>query len=141
MDKRFDLEKIKKLPLLKNYSSRKEWETACWRQISKSEQLLNLSTTSKERHDLVIRIATMSKLILGKSYRKISTELFISLQTVRSAKKAVEGQNYKSYSERSKTERKKKAYSPTTKQKPKFEHAGDIGFYRRTKYGKIWIPY
>lgn len=131
---------FKQLPSLKNYSSRKEWEAACWRHILKSERLIDLFTTSKGRHDLIVRVAAANGLMSGKNYREISKEFFISLQTIRSAKKALEGNGYRSYFERSKTERKKKTYSPGPKQKPKSEHAGEIGFYRHTKYGKIWIP-
>ncbi len=135
-----NLENIKNLPLLKNYPSRKEWEAACWRQISKSEQLLNLSTTSEERHDLVMRIAAISGLISGKSYRKISEEFFISTQTVRSAKKALEDRNYRSYSERGKTQRKKKVYSSGPKQKS--NHKWREGKWaHRTKYGTVYMPY
>lgn len=130
---------FKQLPPLKNYSSRKEWEVACWRQILKSEQLLNLFTTLKGRHDLIVRVAAANGLISGKNYREISKEFFISLQTIRSAKKALEENGYKSYFERSKTERKKKIYSPGPKRKPKREWHEDKR-PRRTKYGTIWVP-
>jgi len=95
------------LPSISEYSSRKEWESACWFKLIKSEELLELLITSHERHDLVMRAATLKELALGKGLRQISRELFISSQTINVIKKAMAENSYRSYSERSKKERKK----------------------------------
>ncbi len=127
------------LPLIKNYSSRKEWEVACWQKILKSDDLLNLLTTSNERHDLIMRAAAINGLMSGKSYREISKEFFVSLQTISVVKKALAENIYKSYLTRSRTERKKKIYSPGPKRIPKREwHEGRP---QKTKYGTIYMPY
>jgi len=128
------------LPSAKNYSSRKEWEDACWKKILKSEKLLNRLITANEKHDLIIRAAVTEKLLAGESYLNISKELWVSSQTISGIKQTL-NKEYKSYQERNKIAGKKKIYSPGPKRKPKFEHAGEMGFYRRTKYGKVWIPF
>ncbi len=126
------------LPSINEYSSRKEWEEACWRKIIKSEELLKLLATSHERHDLVMRAATLKELALGKGSRQISREFFISSQTINVIKKSIAENSYRSYSERSKKERKKKEYSvdrrPIRRKWPE-------GKPKRTKYGTIYMPY
>jgi len=62
-----------------------------------------------------------------KGIRQIARDLQITTQTVASVKKAAKENAYKSYRERGKTERKKK--------KEPYRH------YRKTKYGKVYIPY
>jgi len=128
------------LPKINNYSFRKEWETDCWKKILGSKDLMGLIITADERHDLVLRAAAIGEIYSGKTYREISKNLFISQQTISGIKKALKEKNYRSYRDRSRTERKKKIYSSGPKQKIKSGHIGEIGFYRRTKYGKVWIP-
>lgn len=99
------------LPQPDDYPSRKEWEMAYWRKILKSKELLDLLITSNERHNLVMRAAVMDKLASGKRPKEITEELWLSRQTINSVKKAMAENGYKSYRERGKTERKKKAYS------------------------------
>jgi len=134
-----DKEKLIVLPPIDNYSSRQEWETACWREILESKELLSLLITSHERRDLVNRAAAMDKIISGKSYQEIGKELWISPQTISVIKKAINEKAYRSYLERSHKERKKRKYSPSpvskkSKNKP-------YGRLRRTKYGTIRMPY
>lgn len=125
------------LPLLKDYSSRKEWEEISWRNILKSKKLLQLLVTSHEQRDLVMRAAILEGLASGKGQRELSRELFVSLQTINVVKKAVAENNYRSYSERSKKERKKRKYSSNS--------FGTIrkrrGRPKRTKYGIVYMPY
>jgi len=126
------------LPTIKNYSSRKEWEAACWRKVLKSEELLNLLITPNEKRDLAIRAGVMEGLLVGKSYSQIGEELWASSQTISGIKKALSEKGYKSYQERSKTERKKRKYSPLpylNRKPPRPE-----GKPRRTKYGTIYFP-
>ncbi len=124
------------IPPVSNYPSRKEWEDACWEKILTSKDLLQLLITSHERHDLVMRAAALDRLFLGKSYKQIGEELWLSSQTVSGIKKAAFGNTYKSYLERSKKERKKKIYSSNTK----IRKLRPSGTPRRTKYGTIYIP-
>lgn len=125
------------LPPIKNYPSRQEWENVCWREILKSEELLKLLITSHERRDLIMRAAALESLVSGKSYRQIGEELWLSPQTISNIRKTINENNYRSYLERSKTERKKKKYSSNfsaVKSKPR-------GVPKRTKYGTIYMPY
>ncbi len=126
------------LPLLGNYSSRKEWEDVCWRKILESRGLLELLVTSNERHKLVMRAAVMEGVHRGKSYKQIADELWLSPQTISSAKRAIKENSYRSYWERSKKERKKRKYNEIFPVSSKSKHRG-----RRlhTKYGTINMPY
>lgn len=125
------------LPPIDSFSSRKEWETACWQKLLKSEELLKTLTTSYERHNIVMRAAVSDGFIAGKSYRRISKETQLSLQTIGVIKKAIRERNYRSYLERSKKERKKRkysAYSVSAKRRL-------IGTPRRAKHGTICLSY
>jgi len=66
-----------------------------------------------------MRAAAIDLIQSGKSYRQISEKLWLSSQTISCLKKALAENGYKSYQERSKTERKKKNYSPKNKNKKK----------------------
>ncbi len=125
------------LPLLDNYASRKEWEEVSWRKILESKKLLQSLITSHERRALVMRAAALEGLMSGKGQRELSRELSISLQTINAVKKAMAENNYRSYLERSKKERKKKEYSSSsfgTRIKRR-------GRPVRTKYGIVHMPY
>jgi Trp operon repressor len=126
------------LPSIDKYSSRKEWESACWQKILKSDELLRLLVTSHEQHNLVMRAATLKEIMSGKGPRQISRELFISLQTIGVVKKSMNENSYRSYLERSKKERKKRKYSARPSvAKPKY-----LGRRRRrTKFGTIYMPF
>ncbi len=133
-----DKKQLMNLPSADKYSSRKEWENVCWCEIIKSEEMLELLATSHERHDLVMRAAVLKELLAGKGPRQISRELFVSFQTIEVVKKSMNENNYRSYLERSKKERKKKVYSvdrrPVRGKRPE-------GRPRRTKFGTIYMPY
>jgi len=132
-----DKKQLMNLPSIDEYSSRKDWEDACWQKLLKSDELLPLLTTSSERHDLIMRAAVLKELMSGKGPRQISRELFISVQTIGVIKKSMDENNYRSYSERSKKERKKKEYSVDHRiVKPKWP-----GRPKRTKYGTIYVKY
>lgn len=127
------------LPPLKNYSSRREWENACWRKILESKDLLQLLLSAHERRRLVLWAAALESIASGKSYREISKELWLSLQTISGVKKIMRDKEYRSYLERSKKERKRRKYGgggllPPKTKKPK-------GRPKRTKYGTIYLPY
>ena len=125
------------IPSIDDYSSRQEWEEASWQKILESKELLQLLITSHERHNLVMRAAALKGLTSGKSQRQISKEFFLSLQTISGVKKAMAENNYRSYLERSKKERKKKKYSiGPASAKPRRR-----GRPHRTKYGTIYLPY
>lgn len=129
---------LAEIPPVEKFSSRREWEKVCWQKILKSKELLPLLFTSSERCNFVKRAGALKGLVSGKSYRQISKELFVSLQTIGEAKKIITNYTYKGYSERSKTERKKKVYSPMHSSKQKSKHRGRAV---PTKYGTVYIPY
>jgi FixJ family two-component response regulator len=84
-----------------------------------------------------MRAAVLKEIISGKGPRQISRELFVSVQTIDVIKKSMDENSYRSYSERSKKERKRKEYSIDNKvTKPKYP-----GRPKRTKYGTIYMPY
>ena len=124
------------MPSPRDYSSRNEWEAACWEKIVGSEELLRLVVTSHERHDIVMRIAALARLVSGVSYQKIGEELWLSPQTISGIKKAVSEKTYRSYLERSKKERKKRVCS--TIGEPRWHRPR--GTPRRTKYGVLYVP-
>lgn len=124
------------IPPIGYYRSRKEWEIVCWEKILESKDLLKLLITSHERHDLVMRAATIDRLFSGKSYKQIGEELWLSPQTVSGIKKAAHEKIYKSYLERSKKERKSKIYSSNIKTRS----SKPLGISRRTKYGTLRMP-
>ena len=101
-----------------------------------SKLVLDLLITSSERHDLILRAAAVDRISSGVSYRKIGEELWVSPQTISGIKKALKENNYRSYLDRSKTERKKKKYSPrfSSGHKPR-----PSGKRMRTKYGSVYI--
>ncbi|MBI2591802.1 MAG: hypothetical protein HYW34_03955 [Candidatus Brennerbacteria bacterium] len=125
------------LPPITRYSSRKEWEDACWQKILKLNKVSDLLLTSYERHNLVMRAAVIDGINLKKSYTQIADELWLSPQTISSIKKALKENNYRSYRERGKKERKKKIYSsgPVLNQKRKYS-----GRSIPTKYGRVYLP-
>ncbi|MFH1161816.1 MAG: hypothetical protein V1696_00870 [Candidatus Jorgensenbacteria bacterium] len=144
-DKTNEMKKEKNgvMPLVSDYSSRTEWETACWRKLLQSKELLRLLVTSHERHNLVMRAAALDRLIAGKSYKQIGRELWLSPQTISGIKKALKEksyqsyQSYQSYLERSKKERKKRKYSFNSLP----AKARSRGRPHRTKYGTIYLPF
>lgn len=124
------------IPPVDNYPSRREWEEASWRKISESKNLLSTLVTSYERHNLVMRAAVLEGLVLGKGQRQLSRELSVSLQTINAVKKAITEDSYRSYSERSKKERKKRKYSPNSILSQTKRRGRSV----RTKYGTIHVP-
>ena len=71
------------LPPVNRYTSRKEWERACWQKILKFKTLESL-VISYERRNLVMRAAVMERINTGKKYRQIAEELWLSPQTISS---------------------------------------------------------
>lgn len=125
------------LPPINHYTSRKEWEDACWKILTKSSEILTLFITARERHYLVMRAAVADRLREGKSYKKIGDELWLSPQTVSGIKKALQENGYRSYRERGKTERKKKSPNGGNTQK---ERRWRQGTPVKTKYGTVYLP-
>ena len=77
----------------------------------------------------------MERINSRKKYREIAEELWLSPQTISSIKKAVSENSYRSYRERGKTERKKKAYSHD-----KISRKKPYGRPVHTKYGTVYLP-
>jgi hypothetical protein len=128
---------LAKIPSLSDFSSRKEWEDACWKKIAGSEELLSLLVTAHESHDIVMRAAALDGIASGKSYRTIGAELWLSPQTISGIKKAVSERAYNSYRERSKKERKKRTYSTVKSSSSSRKWKGRA---KRTKYGILYMP-
>jgi len=132
------------IPLIKHHTSRAAWNDAAWetllaycvtlKEITTLKSFLELISTPYEQRAMIRRAAVLSRLAHGHSYREIRKELFLTPQTISSLKRALDTQQYRSYRERGKTERKKKIYSPVsqTKQTRTRKH--------RTKFGTITIP-
>lgn len=129
---------LKAMPSVDSYSSRREWEDVCFKRLLKLKDALTFFLTFDEKRNLAMRAAVLKEVLTGKGPRQISRELFVSLQTINAVKKAAAGNNYQSYFERSKEERKKRQYSPwpVSGKKPRRE-----GIPHRTKYGTIYLPY
>lgn len=96
---------------------------------------MRLLVTSHERHDIVMRAATLEALAAGTPQRQISRDFFVSLQTINAVKKAMRDSGYRSYLDRSKTERKKREMN-TISLIPKKRSS----MPRRTKYGVVYLP-
>ena len=125
------------LPSIDKYTSRREWENACWHKILDSKRVLNLLAAPYERHNLVMRAAVAERLFLGKRYGEIAKELWLSPQTISSIKKSIAENNYRSYRDRGKSERKKREYhAGLVSSGPKRRGGRSI----RTKYGRIHLP-
>lgn len=122
------------IPAVSAYSSRKEWEEACWRSILRFPEWLNL-LTAYERRNIVMRVAVAHRLDAHMSYRDIGRELWLSPQTISAIKKGVSEERYRSYADRGKTERKRKVYSDHRPPRP----SPRIGIPRKTKYGTIYL--
>lgn len=123
------------LPPLSRFSSRKQWEEACWEVISKSKKFLDIMTTPYERRNIVLRAAVLNCINSGKRYRQIGEELWLSPQTISSIKKSLGESRYKSYRERGKSERKRKIYSKNDIQKKGRPSGRPV----RTKYGTLYV--
>jgi len=124
------------IPPLGRYSSRKEWEDACWQKIVKSRDLFAVLVTSSERHNLVMRAVAIDRIDSGKKYRQIAEELWLSPQTISSIKKVMNESSYRSYRERGKVERRKKIYTPHPASSTRKHRGRPV----RTKYGTVYIP-
>ena len=124
------------LPDVNLFASRKEWEEACWRKLLQSKKWLHRIITPYERHNIIMRAAAAHRLNKGASYNDIGKELWLSPQTISGIKKALAENNYKSYLERSKRERKKKIYSYSAEPR----RSRPRGTRRRTKYGVLYVP-
>jgi|GEM_PF-973232 len=125
------------IPAVNNFSSRKEWREFCWQNILKSKKLLRLLVTVDEQNDLVMRAAALKGITMGKSYRGISKEFFVSLQTIGAVKKAMDEHYYRSYAERKRKEQEGKKRDIALLHKGRNIHRR----YVRTKYGKVYVSY
>ncbi len=119
------------LPSIRNYSSRKAWEEACWKKISNSSGLLDSLPTAHERHNLIMRAAVRERLAQGRSYKAISRELWLSPQTISAIKKALSENSYRTYRERS---------GARSGKSHKLLRRGSKPRLWRTKYGTIRVP-
>ncbi|MDP2705853.1 MAG: Trp family transcriptional regulator [bacterium] len=115
-----------------NKASKREEEI--WEKIVKNPKLLKSLFTHNERLKITSRLAVIEMINSGKNHHEISRELDISRQTISSIKKSLKENEYRSYWERGKTERKKKIYSPIRAPKKKRPEGRAV----RTKYGIVY---
>jgi len=121
---------------VKNYSSRKEWEGTCWQKILKSRELLQFLISTDEQHNLVMRAAALNGIVSDKSYRVISKEFFVSLQTINIVKRAMKDGGYRSYNKTRRGE-KKNGHEIISKPIKHTSHKRTV----RTKFGTIHPNY
>ena len=109
---------MNKVPLPKEFGSRREWEARVWRTIIEGiarassakevELLLGSLITAHEKKQMVKRVAAMSFLAQKKSYREIGRILWLSPQTVSAIRKSMlDGEDYKSRYARTKKEKRR----------------------------------
>lgn len=121
------------IPELNQFTSRKEWEEACWKKLLDSKEALDRIVTPSERHNIVLRAAAVHRIRRGASYNKIARELWLSPQTISAIKKGLREKRYRSYVVRG--ERKKKVW--TVIRHP--QHSPKMGNPRKTKYGRVYL--
>ena len=130
-----------RIPKVSEYTSRKEWEQAVWDMLvsnkAKGADLFLTLFTPFERRAMVHRIAAVDRIASGVSYREIGNELWLSPQTISAIKKAISEKKYRSYWERSKTERKAKVYSESPSDKERRRTYGKRRW--KTKYGTFYV--
>ncbi len=125
------------IPPISSFSSRNEWKNFCRQKILKSKKLLQLLITLDEQNDLVVRAAALKGILSGKSYREISKEFFVSLQTINAVRKGIDENGYRSYSERSRKEKRNSTHNPSPVRIKQGDHKRSV----RTKYGRIYVSY
>lgn len=125
---------MKKLPRADEYPSRKDWEEASWNIVKTFPELLDSIVTPYEKKAIAMRALALQCFEEGKSYRDISRELWLSLQTLSTIKKGAKEKKYRSYGDRGKTERKKRVYSPMNRKRVKIRR----GAPHKTKYGIVY---
>jgi len=126
-----------KFPKIDSFDSRQEWENECWKIISCRPELLKNIITPKEKKNIILRAVAIQYIKAGKNYRDIGSELFLCPQTVYVLRKSLGEQGYRSYKDRSKTERKIRKIADTSH---KGRSTYNAGRRRRTKYGMVYIP-
>jgi hypothetical protein len=124
------------LPPIKHYPSRRDWEKACWKKLISSPEILDLIATSRERHTLTLRAGAISRINEGRRPHQIAKELFLSRQTIDALRKAAREHVYRSYWERSKTERKRGSRENRVYPTERARHSRPV----RTKYGTVYVP-
>ena len=112
---------MKSVPEIKNFKSRKEWETHVWKKVIEGlgktnsfkevEQSLNMLLTSYEKKQIINRAVAISLLRQGRSYSQIGEMLWLSPTTINAIRKSMRAQSgYVSHYTRNK--------KPEKKQKP-----------------------
>ena len=132
------------MPLRKSNQTRAQWEKDAWATlldrltraaaIGRLAYFLELGLSPHERSMLIKRIAALDRLSEGMTFRGIDLELHLSLQTINSIKKSLSAKTFSSYSQYSKTTRKKKKKYVAVQS----EGRDPLKRPHNTKYGKVY---
>ena len=124
--------------------SKTSWEENAWKEIVaqtaklQKDQLFEffrLTTSSRDRKNIILRAAIISGLQTGKSYRKLSYELGASTQTVASIMHALTTRHYLPYQVRTKDTRKPRRAIPAIQR----TSGSSIKQAHKTKYGTVYF--
>ena len=135
------MELINNLPLVTDFPSSKQWEAAVWEillerlaQIKSAAELkkvLDFLLSPHERHNVVFRALTASRVKSGIGFREIGRELWLASDTISAIKKSFLESEYKSSRLRGHTKRAYTVDAPQHKKRTyvrKFKGAYAIGF-------------
>ena len=131
------------MPLVDEFSTRKEWRSACWQQLvlelqecpaSKLRQLLETIVSPRERMAITTRAIVAVRLGMGATYRAIGREVWLSPRTISAIKKGIAGANYDSGWAREKMQRRIRQAERWRAQEKDLPPR-----YRRTKYGRMRV--
>jgi hypothetical protein len=136
------------LPSHKNFATRKEWEAALWRAViaqclkdgAGSQGVFSLITSPGERRIIARRAAAIGLLSSGSTYREVGRELWLSPQTISSLTRGLKTRQYESSWQKTKQKRTSKNGSHANQNQNKNKKA-KFQRYRRTKYGKVPMPF
>ena len=134
------------LPHPSAFSPRRAWDEAAWNALvarlhrSASpllfKEALTTLMTALERARVVRRAAALSLFLEGLSYRAIGRELWITPDTVSAIKKAAHKRQYTSRWPRTRKLQEEKLRKAAEKEWER--RNAPTGYYRRTKYGRLW---
>ena len=116
------MDMINNLPLVTDFPSRRHWEAAVWEILLERlttvtsapelKKILDFLLSPHERHNMVFRALTASRVKSGIGFREIGRELWLSSDTISAIKKSFLESEYKSSRSRGHS---KRAYTIDTR--------------------------